>query len=120
MPIYFNPFGPVCNNLLIPLGKSLVQPYATLFTKTLLPLYQSVRKPSKSFEQAVERSEALIKTLELVVQFSAYFFLYQKGWQFGVEYLGLLGGAVTFSLIYGAGCWVDEKLKTTMNSICTG
>jgi hypothetical protein len=32
----------------------------------------------------------------------------------------MIGGAVTFSLLYGAGCWVDNKLKTNMNNICTG
>jgi hypothetical protein len=63
---------------------------------------------------------SLIKNLEFVVQFSVYFFLYQKGWSFGSHYLSLAGGAITFSLIYGAGCWVDDKLKTNMNGICTG
>lgn len=118
MPI--NPFGPVWNNLLIPLGQSLVQPYAALLNTSLSPLYQAIRKPCKNYDQAVERFEALIKTVELVIQFSAYFFLYQKGCHLGVHYLGLIGGAVTFSLIYGAGCWLDQKLKTQMNSICTG
>jgi len=120
MPIDFNPFGPVCYNLLIPLGKSLVQPYVALFNTSIHPLYKSVRQPCKNYEQSVERFNALIKTIELIAQFSLYFFLYQKGWLYGVYYLGMIGGAVTFSLLYGAGCWVDNKLKTNMNNICTG
>ena len=120
MPIDFNPFGPVWNNLVFPLGSSLVQPYVALIKTSILPLYRSARKPCKTYEEEVERFNALIKTVELVVQFSVYFFLYQKGWHYGVYYLGLIGGAVVFSLIYGAGCWVDEKLKTNMNTICTG
>ncbi len=115
-----NPFEPVYTNILVPLTTGLAQPYITLYNKSLRPLYHSVTRPCTLYGQAVERSHALIRTLELVVQFSVYFFLYQKGWHIGVHYLGLLGGAVAFSLIYGAGCWVDGQLKTNMNDICTG
>jgi hypothetical protein len=119
MPITFNPFGPVYHNLFVPLATSLAQPYVTLLDTSLRPLYQSVTKPCKNHDQALERSVALIKTAELIVQFSIYFFLYQKGWHFGMHYLGIVGAAGVFSLIYGAGCWVDTQLKTNMNSICT-
>lgn len=115
-----NPFEPVYNNILLPLAKSQIQPYVTLYNNSIRPLYHSVMRPCQTYEQAVERYTAFIKTLELTAQFSVYFFLYQKGWHFGEHYLGLFGGAVAFSLIYTAGCWVDGQLKTNMNDICTG
>jgi hypothetical protein len=115
-----NPFRPVYTNILLPLGTSLAEPYVTLYNKSIKPLYNSVTRTCQTYDEAVVRYTAFIKTLELVVQFSVYFFLYQKGWHIGVHYFGLLGGAVAFSLIYAAGCWVDGQLKTNMNDICTG
>jgi hypothetical protein len=115
-----NPFEPVYKNILLPLATSQLEPYVTLYNKSIRPLYQSVMRPCKNYDQAVERYTAFIKTLELAVQFSVYFFLYQKGWNFGTHHLGLPGGAIAFSLIYAAGCWVDVQLKTNMNDICTG
>ncbi|HEY5236708.1 MAG TPA: hypothetical protein VIJ14_11060, partial [Rhabdochlamydiaceae bacterium] len=115
-----NPFAPVYNNILLPLATSQIKPYITLYDKSIRPLYNSVMTPCQSYEQAVERYTAFIKTVELAVQFTVYFFLYQKGWHFGTHHLGLPGGAIAFSLIYAAGCWVDGQLKTNMNDICTG
>ncbi len=115
-----NPFAPVYHNILLPLVTSQIQPYVTLFDNSIRPLYNSVTTRCQGYDQAVVRNTAFIKTVELVVQFSVYFFLYQKGWDLGTHYLGLLGGAVAFSVIYAAGCWVDDQLKTNMNDICTG
>jgi len=115
-----NPFAPVYYHILLPLVKSQIQPYVTLFDKSIRPLYNSVTTRSQGYYQAVERNTAFIKTIELIVQFSVYFFLYQKGWDLGTHYFGLAGGAVAFSLIYAAGCWVDDQLQTNMNDICTG
>ena len=120
MPIQFNPFRPVCDNLLIPLAYSLAEPYTELARKSILPLYYSVTKPCRSYDQAVKRSEALLKTVELAVQFFVYFLVYQKGCSLGMHYFGLAGGGAAFALIYGAGYWVDRQLNTCMNDICTG
>jgi hypothetical protein len=120
MSIRFNPFGPVCNNILIPLAQSLYKPYDTLFQQSIKPLYRFVMNPSQDYYDAVERYTILIKTAELVVQFCVYLFCYQKGWEIGTHYLGLAGGALAFSLIYAAGCWVDTQLKTNTHDICTG
>jgi hypothetical protein len=115
-----NPFAPVYHNILLPLVTSQIQPYVTLFNKSIRPLYNSVTTRCQGYDQAVVRTTAFIKTVELVVQFSVYFFLYQKGWDLGTHYFGLAGGGVAFSLIYAAGCWVDDQLQTNMNDICTG
>ena len=114
-----NPFA-VYHNILLPLVTSQIQPYVTLFDKSIRPLYNSVTTRCQGYDPAVVRCTAFIKTVELTLQFSVYFFFYQKGWDLGTHYLGLLGGAVAFSLIYAAGCWVDDQLKTNMNDICTG
>ena len=120
MEMRFNPFGPVCNNILVPLAQSLYKPYDTLFKQSIQPLYRSMMSPSQDYCDAVERYTILIKTAELVVQFCVYLFCYQKGWEIGTHYLGLAGGALAFSLIYAAGCWVDTQLKTNTHDICTG
>jgi hypothetical protein len=83
MEMRFNPFGPVCNNILIPLAQSLYKPYDTLFKQSIKPLYRSMMSPCRDYDQAVDRYTALIKTAELVVQFCVYLFCYQKGWQSG-------------------------------------
>jgi hypothetical protein len=115
-----NPFNPVYQNILLPLVTSQIEPYVTLYNKSIRPLYHPITRSCQNYEQAVERWTAFIKTLELAVQFSVYFFLYQKGWSFGTYHLGPPGGAIAFSLIYAAGCWVDGQFKTNMNDICTG
>jgi hypothetical protein len=115
-----NPFEPVYKHILLPLVKSQTQPYVTLYNQSIRPLYHSVTRSCQGYEQAVKRNTAFIQTLELIAQFSVYLFLYQNGWHFGNHYLGLVGGAICFSLIYGAGCWVDQQLNTNMNDICTG
>jgi hypothetical protein len=115
-----NPFQPVITNILRPLATSQMEPYVTLYNKSIRPLYESVMKPCKDYAEAVVRYKAFIKTVELAAQFTVYFFLYQKGWRYGTHHLGLPGGAAAFSLIYAAGCWVDGQLKTNMNDICTG
>jgi len=115
-----NPFAPVYNNILHPLAMSQIQPYATLYNNSIQPLYHSAMTRCQGYDQAVKRCTAFIKTVELAVQFAVYFFLYQKGWHLGTHYLGLPGGAAAFSLIYAAGCWVDDQLNTNMNDICTG
>ncbi len=115
-----NPFQPVYKNILLPLATSQIEPYVTLYNNSILPLYNSAMKPCQNYQQAVARYKAFIQTVELAVQFSVYFFLYQKGWHYGTHHLGLPGGAIAFSLIYAAGCWVDGQLKTNMNDICTG
>ncbi|HEX2579177.1 MAG TPA: hypothetical protein VHK67_02090 [Rhabdochlamydiaceae bacterium] len=115
-----NPFEPVYKNILFPLLTSQIQPYVTLYKQSLQPIYQMVTQPCKSKNQAVERYVACIKTLELIAQFSIYFFLYQKGFHLGTHYFGLVGGAAAFSLIYSAGHFVDKQLHTNMIDICTG
>jgi|GEM_PF-1705093 len=115
-----NPFEPVYKNILIPLVTSQIQPYVTLYKQSLLPLYNLVTKRCENHSQAVKRYEGCIRTLELIVQFSLYFFLDQNGWHYGTHYFGLVGGAAAFSLIYGAGHFVDRQLQTNMNDICTG
>lgn len=115
-----NPFEPVYKNILVPLITSQIQPYVTLYKQSLQPLYNLVTTRCENHSQAVKRYEGCIRTLELIVQFSFYFFLYQNGWHYGIHYFGLVGGAAAFSLIYGAGDFVDRQLQTNMNNICTG
>jgi hypothetical protein len=115
-----NPFEPVYKNIFVPLVTSQIQPYITLYRQSLQPIYLIVTEPCKNHDQAVQRYTACIKTLELIAQFMIYFFLYHNGWHLGTHYMGLVGGAAAFSLIYGTGHFVDKKLHMNMNDFCTG
>ncbi len=120
MPIQLNPFRPAYDNLLVPLTKSLVKPYANLLDDSVIPLYNSFIHSSGSYQEGVEKFNCLLKTLELVAQISIYFFVYQKGWDFGLRYFGLAGGGVACTLIYGLGHIADQQLNTRFNDISTG
>lgn len=120
MPIEFNLFKPAYNNLLVPLAHSLVQPYTQLVNDSAIPLYRSVTGRGQSYQEGVEKFNSMIKTIELVGQIALFFFVYQKGWNFGVHYLGLLGGAGACAAIYGIGWNIDQILNTRINDIFTG
>jgi hypothetical protein len=124
MPIAFNPFEPAYQNVLLPLMSSLAVPYTNLVKYSILPTYSLLVRKARNYEEGVEKFNSIIKTAGLVVQVAVFFFLYQKAWNFGVQYFGLalgpLVGGTLCSIVYGAGYYMlDQRLNNRITTIST-
>ena len=124
MPIAFNPFEPAYQNVLLPLVNSLAVPYKNLVRYSIIPTYSLIVTPARSYKEGVEKINSIIKTALLIVQIAVFFFLYQKAWNFGVQYFGIalgpLVGGTLCTIVYGVGYHaLDQHLNNRITTICT-